>query len=273
MAKTHADRLSKYGKFGRYNDMIDNILAHNKADVAGKVINIQMDDWNKAFMELSAQSDAGQVRFVLPSASGTIPTKKVIHAKAVETGKIMSKTLRENLNKKMLGTLQDYIDEKKTPYMTKRGELRGKMDPVLIEKFEAKIKEAFEGYTKRDRTVGMPKNIHTIAVTEMRSAVSMGKKAYADKLKVMNPGLKLYKRWIHNDWLVQEPRPGHRALDERYGGQEIQYDRDFIVGTYKWMKNKYFKTGTIRMRHPHDPSAPLSEICGCQCDWEVFHKR
>ena len=269
MAKTHADRLAKYGKFGSYNDMIDRVLAHNKADVTGKVVNIQMDDWKKAFQEISAQADAGQARFFLPDARGIIPTKKTVLAEARATGAIMSQTLRDNIKKKMIDTLQEFVDTKKIPYQTRRGELRGKMDPELITQFERKIKQAFEGYTKRNAEVDMPASIHTIAVTEMRSAVSMAKKAYADKLKAQNPGLRLWKRWIHNRWLVEEPRPGHMKLNRT----ELPYDRDFVVEVYKKFKGTYKRAGTVRMRHPHDPSAPLSEVCGCQCDVEYYHKR
>jgi hypothetical protein len=228
-----------------------------------------MNDWNKAFRELSAGGWEDGGRLVLPTPSGVLPTKKVIVEQAKATGRLMSKTLRDNLKKKMVKTLQEFVDKKKTPYETKRGELRGKMNPALIDAFEEKIREAFLGYTKKDARVGMPPNIHTIAVTEMRSAVNLAKRNYADKLKANNPHLKLYKRWRHNNWLVMEPRPGHQKLN----GKELPYNKPFDVEVYKKVRGRYIRTGSVKMMHPHDGSAPLSEVVNCQCDFEVYAKR
>jgi len=111
-----------------------------------------------------------------------------------------------------------------------------------IAQMQQSVKDTFNTYTTSHAKM--------IAVTEVRSSVDLSKAEYVKELIARNPNrLRVTKKWIHHDHLVKIPRPTHKAID----GEKVLFDQPFSIG----------------LMYPHDPSAPASEVIGCQCGYQV----
>ena len=111
-----------------------------------------------------------------------------------------------------------------------------------IAQMQAHVKDTFTTYTTSHAKM--------IAVTEVRSSVDLSKAEYVRELIARNPHkLRVTKKWIHHDHLVKIPRPTHKAID----GEVVLFNQPFSIG----------------LMYPHDPSAPASEVIGCQCGYQV----
>lgn len=111
-----------------------------------------------------------------------------------------------------------------------------------IAQMQSHVKDTFATYTTSHAKM--------IAVTEVRSSVDLSKAEYIRELVARNPNkLRVTKKWIHHDHLVKTPRPTHKAID----GEKVLFNQPFSIG----------------LMYPHDPSAPASEVIGCQCGYQV----
>jgi hypothetical protein len=111
-----------------------------------------------------------------------------------------------------------------------------------IAQMQSHVKDTFATYTTSHAKM--------IAVTEVRSSVDLSKAEYVRELVARNPNkLRVTKKWIHHDHLVKTPRPTHKAID----GEKVLFNQPFSIG----------------LMYPHDPSAPASEVIGCQCGYQV----
>lgn len=111
-----------------------------------------------------------------------------------------------------------------------------------IAQMQSHIKDTFATYTTSHAKM--------IAVTEVRSSVDLSKAEYVRELITRNPNkLRVTKKWIHHDHLVKIPRQTHKAID----GEKVLFNQPFSIG----------------LMYPHDPSAPASEVIGCQCGYQV----
>lgn len=111
-----------------------------------------------------------------------------------------------------------------------------------IAQMQSHVKDTFTTYTTSHAKI--------IAVTEVRSSVDLSKAEYVRELIARNPNkLRVTKKWIHHDHLVKIPRPTHKAID----GEKVLFNQPFSIG----------------LMYPHDPSAPASEVIGCQCGYQV----
>jgi len=111
-----------------------------------------------------------------------------------------------------------------------------------IAQMQQSVKDTFNTYTTSHAKM--------IAVTEVRSSVDLSKAEYVKELIARNPNrLRVTKKWIHHDHLVKIPRPTHKAID----GEKVLFNQPFSIG----------------LMYPHDPSAPASEVIGCQCGYQV----
>jgi hypothetical protein len=111
-----------------------------------------------------------------------------------------------------------------------------------IAQMQSHVKDTFTTYTTSHAKM--------IAVTEVRSSVDLSKAEYVRELIARNPNkLRVTKKWIHHDHLVKIPRPTHKAID----GEKVLFNQPFSIG----------------LMYPHDPSAPASEVIGCQCGYQV----
>lgn len=111
-----------------------------------------------------------------------------------------------------------------------------------IAQMQSHVKDTFATYTTSHAKM--------IAVTEVRSSVDLSKAEYIRELIARNPNrLRVTKKWVHHDHLVKIPRPTHKAID----GEKVLFNQPFSIG----------------LMYPHDPSAPASEVIGCQCGYQV----
>ena len=89
------------------------------------------------------------------------------------------------------------------------------------------------------------KNVHQGVEDAFRQAIDRGD-VDADQLE---------KEWIHSG-SDEDPRENHKALD----GTRVPFDGTFDVG------------GGVRMKYPHDESAPVKEVANCTCTYATTLK-
>jgi hypothetical protein len=267
MSKLYLDRLrKKYGATGwtgeRYRQLMGIIIASNHENVANAVARRSSDYYRDKFARIK-KTTAIQLR--VPPMEELMPRKEVYLRKGATQGVMITDALRDRLSKELRDAVQWYMGTGKDSMQYAKGEMRGRIKPELVGQFEAAITRVFDGYTK-SHGEEMPPNIDTIARTETRAAISDIKHEYAKNLVAGNAGkLRVMKRWIHNDHLSGDPRPGHVKLN----GKTVRFDQPFQVQMLRKRGNKLEDMGTVLMDHPHAAGAPAEEIinCGCECDY------
>jgi hypothetical protein len=277
MAKIYTDRIIQ--KFGlepnpdgswkglKYSDVCARIISHNTDNIARKIIKTNQDSWNKASLKISTK----EKRFIVPDQSDILPKRAPHIIKAADSGKLISQTLRDELTKNLRDSLNQFtpVTGEQT-YITRRGAKAGRINPKVIKQFQDKITDTFQNYVKKDPSIGMPPNIATIAITEMRNTITTTKHLYMETLRSKNPDVKFKKIWIQNKGLSNHFRKSHNAVN----GKTIDIDDKFKVPEYKKIAGKWVRTGNIiEMDRPYDPDAPLSEKIGCSCDIEHIAQR
>lgn len=260
MPKTHTDRLKKkYGYTGgTLEGLMKNIIQGNNESISRRVASISKDAWNKKLSRLSKTE-----KFITPSVESVLPKKSVFIKKAAEDGKLISDTLRDRLTGNLRDALNQFTPKTgEQTFITRRGTKAGRINQKLVKDFEKNIRGTFKNYVRRDPSIGVPKNVAGIAVTEMRSTVNTIKKEYMGQMQEKNDNLVIKKTWIHNKSLSKEPRRGHQQQDNI----SKSFDKKFKVNGYKKIGGRWFKTGVTFMDRPHDPDAPAGEIISCNCD-------
>lgn len=258
MSKISLDRLKqKYPhilgegkvKGGIYRALMTKIIAHNTEQVSKKVAKISKDTYTKQVDKMSGKFK----RLAVPDISDVLPKRSVFMRKAADKGNLITDALRDKLTK----DLREIIA--KPEYTRRRGALTGTLKASAIKDFEESIKQTFQNYTKRDPKIGVPKNVHTIAVTEIRSVTNQIRNEYTTQLVKNNPEIEARKVWKHNGRLVKEPRQSHRDLD----GVEIGSGELFEVLDEQSGR-------TYMAEHPHAEGLPPSSVIGCQCECQYF---
>jgi hypothetical protein len=261
MPKIHLDRLKKrYGYKGEpYEELIQRILQNNEEMVARRIGEISQSQWWNAAAKISTKGKA----FIVPSLEDVLPKRSVFTLKAAQNGKLISDTLRDRLTGELRETLAEFTPKtKEQAYIVRRGPTAGRINPKLVRELQEKIHSTFEAYTKKDPRFGVPSNVKNIAVTELRSSVSIVKREFTKVLLQKNPGLELKKTWIHNASLSKVPRKGHLQLN----GKTIPYKELFTIPVYKSIKGKVVRTGSVTGDSPHAPGLPADQVIGCNCD-------
>ena len=270
MAKIYLNRLQK--KYGtnisgqKYSDVVKIILLQNNENVSNKMARMSDKKWQVLAKKIGTK----EKRMILPDLKEIVPPRALSVLKAAEKGKMIQDTLRDSLTKDLRRTLDEFAATGKNSYVRQAGKTAGRINPQLVKQFENKISNTFSNYTKRDKTLGMPVDVHKIAVTEVRSAINNTKKLYIDKVLEKNPDIEARKKWIHNKALSKEPRRGHMDMNNKTVG----INELFKVPEYKAIKGVQKRTGNyIMMKHPHDPDAPADQIIQCNCDWDIIVSR
>lgn len=268
MAKIHLDRLrKKYEgvkvKGTKYSELTKQILDTNIGNVQRALYRQNKSKWTS----LSKKYKKKDIRLVLPEAEEVIPSRAVHVLKTAEKGELIRDTLRDRLTKSLRETLREFPEES---YVTRRGAKAGRINPKLVDKFEKDITKTFANYTRRHKEYGMPKDIHGIAVTEVRSAINNIKNTYTQTMMEKNPDIEVKKKWIHNKALSKQPRRGHIQTANR---KAINYNDYFKVPLYEEKKGRLVKMGETLMKFPHDPTAPLKQVINCHCDYDVIVSR
>jgi len=271
MAKVHIKRLEeKYGKDNikgkKYQEILSTVIDQNTTNINNKVARLNSTEWEKSLRKITPK----EKKFVIPDIRDVLPKRTIHLRKVAEQGKFISGTLRDKLTQNLRSIMTEFETKTGEPsFIRRRGITAGRINPKLIGVFEKQTKQVFENYVKRDKKLGMPKNIHTIAVTEVRSSINEIKNSYTDQLIKENPEIQSRKRWIHNTMLSKKPRRGHKMID----GQVVPFNEMFKVPRYKQLKGKQVRVGTTLMSHPHDPNAPIDQIIGCNCDFDIIVSR
>lgn len=264
--KLSQDRLKKkYGKSpgggfgGKYAEVMAEVIAFNSEKVSNAINRLSSEKWSKALKNISTK----EKRFVLPDVSDVLPRRSVFAKKSLEKGTIISQTIKDRLNADLRAVLKDFTTETgQASFVRRTGKLAGTINPDLVERFEATIEKTFQSYTKKNPKLGMPTNIHAIAVTETRTTINEIKTLFVEKVIEKNPEVKVKKQWLHNPGLSKEPRPGHAKMHLK----TIGIDDKFKVPRFFKERGKWVQYGNTPMDRPHDPTAPLDQIITCNCD-------
>lgn len=264
MAKIHLDRLRRrHNLTGKaYEKHMQVILANNMESIAKATARISNDNYARARKKIRKKEQ----RFVLPDVSEALPKRSVFVSKSVERGELITDELKSKLDKDLRSVLSDLRGRKQPVFIIRRGAKAGRITNEAIDAFEKRIRTTFSSYTRKDPRYGVPSNIHTIAVTEVRSTVNQIKQTYNEKLVDKNPGMVMRKRWIHNKHLSREPRPHHMQMD----GRTIDANKLFSVRRKVKKKGRWVQIGWTKMMRPHDPSAPADQVINCNCDVDYF---
>ena len=257
MAKPFLDRLKRrYGwTGGSLAELVRSIAvsgASMASEAAGKV--------QAATLRESARRAGASLsgNLLLPPMEGSSIAFQAVLKKAAQDGDLITDTLREKLQTALRKELAAFYA--KPGAKLERGEARGRLDLKAVDEFERAVRRTLEPYCRR---LGKPapSNCRTIAETEVRSAHSQAKHAYAEAVQQANQSrAKIVKRWIWRPELSRvEPRDNHGAIN----GQ--------VVGIGDRFKVPLLKGGYVMMSHPHDPTAPAGEVinCHCECDYVV----
>jgi hypothetical protein len=267
MAKVHLDRISKrYGTEGwegkNYQALMKIIIAENTQSITNKVAKINRSGWNSALKKITKK----EKRFIIPDIKDVLPKQSVFIRKGAQQGKILTDELRTRLKKDLRKTLNQFTPKTgEAKFIRRRGTKAGTTNEKLIGQFEKSISSTFKSYTKKDPKYGMPTNIHSIAVTEMRSSINTIKSQYMAKMLDDNPDLIVHKNWIQNRHLSKVPRIGHGIVAKR---KPIPLNSFYNVPSYKKVGGRWVRAGSDNMLHPHDPDAPADQTVSCSCEEE-----
>lgn len=265
MAKQDRDRLRrKFGATNLHNErlavLMDEVLTFNSEAIGRKMTKINKDTWNKSLKKITSKEKT----FILPDISDVLPKQSVFAIKSAEKGKLIRQTLKDSLNKDLRDTLKSF---KKLQIPT--GTKAGRLNPRLIKQFQDSITSTFTNYTKKDPRFGVPSNIRTIAVTEMRTVTNDINEQYVNTLRQKNEDLEFEKTWRQNKSMSKEPRLGHSKVD----GKKIPMDSLFKVPLYRKIRGKNILIRYDLMRRPHDPAGGIEQNATCNCEVQYTVRR
>jgi len=252
MAKLDLSRIRKKYDYtaGEYRKLIKRITVMNTASIHKKAARLSDKNIKSANKKLSKK---GFKKLVIPK--GVEIPEDLMVKKATAHGDLISNELHGRLSKKLRRVMREFTPMTKEPkYVRRRGAQAGTVNPNLVDQLTAEFTSTFKNYTKKDKRYGVPSNVHGIAVTELRSAVSEMKSVYMEQFMQDNPNVDVVKQWVHNRTLSKEPRPHHMSAN----GKKVKASQPFIL-----------KNGAVLM-YPHDPNAPAEEVINCNCDYLVF---
>ena len=269
MAKIHLKRLEeKYDvqpgelRGERLREVMGEIIASNNENISRATGRISRANYDKQARKIRKKGK----RVILPSVEEVLPKRSVFVRKAAQEGNIITDRLRDALTKNLRETLADFKTKTgEQAFIRRRGAQAGTINPAVIAEFRKAITKTYEGYTKRDPSIGVPKNIRAITVTEIRSTVDAMKHEYNTQLIRRNPNIRMQKRWIQNRSLSIEPREDHAAVD----GTRVDFGEPFRVPLTRKKNGVLTRTITL-MQYPHDPTAPAEQVINCSCEAEYI---
>ena len=245
MAKIDINRLSKkYGKNisgASYQHLIKRILLAGNAEIATAIAEKGID----SLYNSSKRAGSEWKNLIIPDVKDIVPKSGVFIRKSAESGREISQTLYDSLRNDLYNT----INEVRTTIVSgPTAGLSAYKDDRFRKAFQEKITETFKNYT--DTGGGIPSNIKSIAITETRSYVNGVRHEFVRQIRNNNPDIAIEKEWVHNAHLSQQPRPHHQAMN----GVRIPFSAVFVL------------PNGVRMRYPHDDTAPANEIISCHCE-------
>lgn len=245
-------------KQGDYRNIMRRVFSVNTEALSQRSAVRSVENWRK----ILSRPTMPQRKYVIPEIVSIMPTREEFNARSVAQVDGISGTLRTALTEKLRDSVNTFVSRFKEPTYVRR-----RISSNLEKEFEQNIRSVFTSYIKKDPRVEMPGNVHTIAVTEVRTAIGFMKERVAQKIRQENPGISPKKTWIHNPGLSKKPeyiRPGHAAVHKK----TIGIDEYFNVPVYISIGGRKTRIGMTQMRHPHDVNADADQVIGCHCDCE-----
>lgn len=241
---------NKYGWTGdKYRGLMGNIVQENYTKISNVVLTADKRRFKKDLQSILPKRD--EKTAIIPDVSNVIRRSPTIR-KAADRGKLMENSMREELRKIVKRGL---LDQNIT---TTKGTVR----KSIAKSVEKQMNAYFENYVKKSPEFGMPKNIHSIAVTETRGVINQVRKEYLSRGLAGNPNIRIVKYWVHNSSLSKTSRHGHIKIN----GQKREFDEQFDIPIYKMVKGRPVYVNTIKADHPHDPRLPAEEVITCNCE-------
>jgi hypothetical protein len=256
MATKRSKLKKKYGyeKGSGYRKAIQNIISKNSENIHKTITGRTERNFKKNFGSVS--KEGREVK--LPNVESLLPTASEFEARALEGSKRITKKLQQRVNKVIQNNIDLFTQPEGPQLFTPDGEI----NPGVVDAVKLDLDIAMEGYTKRKDGMS-PAQVRSIAVTEFRSIGNELKENYVKELLENNRGIiKGFKIWQHHPELSITPRIGHGQTDRK----KVKMEGKFKVPRYKVIKGKPVKIGVTFMDRPHDPTAPIDQKAGCNCD-------
>jgi hypothetical protein len=252
--KYHVDEMfQEMIKKKEYRNILTEIFHVNIEDVAPKIAQRSIRNWNKTLSETKR-------KYIVPEYEHVVPSSEDIRSR--------SRGQTEGISNNLRMALTDRLREKANTFLGRHKEetyLKKRINGKLEREFEDDVRDTMRSFTRKDPDFGMPSNIHAIAVTELRTTIANIKRNVADQIRAENPGIIPKKTWIHNPHLsknIKNIRLGHKAMNEKSLPMDSVFDVPLIVS----IGGNNFQIGTTPMMAPHDPNAPASQLISCHCD-------
>ena len=137
----------------KYQKVIKEILAHNNEKMGNAIGRLSSANYKDQVKRLSKTK---QKIVKLPDTSKVLPKRSVFLIKAADSGKKISGTLRDQLERDLRAALKEFDGTGQNRMEIQRGKSTGKINPKLIESFQRRIKKTYESRTKRDKKTGIP---------------------------------------------------------------------------------------------------------------------
>ena len=273
MSKLYLKQLQKKYNFKEgevtglnYRTLMKDIIANQSLNISNATARISNQNYDKQIKEFHKRlKERGiEKRVILPDISEVLPKRSVFLRKGAESGNLLTDTLRDRLTKNLRDSLDIFkIKSGEKTFIIRRGEKAGRINTKVIDYFSKEIKKTFENYTKSDPQFGVPKNIHQIAVTEIRSTINIIKHTYNVKLARKNKDkIDMFKVWRQNKSLSKKPRHGH----DKVNGVKLPIFQTYSVPIIIERSGKLINKGSDNMLYPHDPKGSPESVIGCNCD-------
>lgn len=261
MAKIHVNRITD--KLGiaadelsgqNYREVMTEVIFQNTSNIGRAVGRLTNANYEKQIVNLRKKGRLKEKVVLLPSLDEVLPKRSVAVTKSADSGKQITQTLSDRMNKSLRDTLKQWKADGK-PLEIMSGRNVGKINPELINEFEKSITGVFHDYTRKDPSIGVPANVRGIAITEIRTNIDATKGAYHTELERKNiDTMKMTKTWIQNRSFSMKPRVEHSAVN----GVTIARSELFKVPNPNG--------GFDLMSHPHAAGAPPEQNINCNCD-------
>jgi hypothetical protein len=242
---------SKYGvksdnvRGKRYNRIVKDILKENSIQIVDAVLTTDKKRFAKNMKEMLPKSKRNKI-LVLPNVDNVVRKSSSI-IKAADRGEIVMQSRRDDIRKIITKVMTENNITNKN----------GTVNKSITVKIEKELKSYFKSYTKNTPPYGVPKNLHTIAVTEGRYQINNVRLEYMKELHKTagKDGFIMQKAWKHNISLSRESRENHESIVNQ-GWIDIN-DKFILIDS----SGRSYEVET-----PHDIKLPPGEFIGCNCE-------
>lgn len=240
---SHSDLFTKGAeKDKKYAGSIRRVIAQNQKRIAASILESDKKRFDKAISKVKVKP--GQTTVIAPDVTHALARSSSL-IKSQHAGIRISATKKDEMRRIVRRAMKD------NPLQTTAGTIR----QDLTAKVRGDLKDYFKGFKKKTGPLGIPANLHTIAVTETRFLVNNVRQEYMEMAGDRLPEeLEMTKMWRHNSSLSSNPRHNHEDAD----GQTVMLNEQFTL--------RGIDGGVFMCSCPHAPGLPRKETIGCNCE-------